>query len=110
MEEDIKPITDHESIKAWAIARSGRPQAIDAIESEGDKIGLRIDFSGDQDEAYHIRERTRNITWEEFFEIFENQKLAIIVSPNANSHNASYDYRFIKRENIDLGDTEDNVE
>lgn len=94
-EDQDKIITDHEIIKQWAISRHGSPQAIDEPISTGDKVGIRINFPGTKDESYDILERVRDITWDEFFEIFEQNKLGVIFKEG--DHNHAYEYFFIKR-------------
>lgn len=60
--------TDHDTIRKWAEDRGGRPAKIDT----GGKGGiLRIDF-GDPEEEFE------EITWDEFFEIFDENKLTFL--------------------------------
>lgn len=60
--------TDHDTIRQWAEERGGRPAKIDT----GGKGGiLRIDFGDPEDEF-------EEITWEEFFEIFDENKLTFL--------------------------------
>lgn len=61
--------TDHDTIRQWAEARNGRPAR---VEGTGDAGGLlRIDF--DEPE-----ERLEEISWDEFFAIFEDNNLAFL--------------------------------
>ena len=60
--------TDHETIRKWAEARDGRPAV---VRTSGKGGILRIDF-GDKDE------NLEPIEWEEFFKIFEVNKLAFL--------------------------------
>jgi hypothetical protein len=67
--------TDHEVIKKWAEARNGKPSKV-----AGSKDGgiLRIDFD----------EREPNlepISWAEFFEVFDDRKLAFLYQDEKKS-------------------------
>lgn len=67
--------TDHDEIRAWIEVRGGRPSVVESTEGEkkGKRGGgiLRVDF-GDKDE------NLKEIPWEEFFDIFERNKLAFL--------------------------------
>jgi hypothetical protein len=60
--------TDHDTIRGWAEARGGRPARVTGTEPGG---VLRIDF-GEPEEGLE------EITWEEFFEVFEDRELAFL--------------------------------
>lgn len=60
--------TDHETIRRWAEERGGRPAKID---TSGPGGILRIDF-GDPEEDFE------EISWDEFFEIFDKNKLQFL--------------------------------
>jgi len=61
--------TDHDTIRKWAEARNGHPAR---VKDTGDKGGLlRIDFNEPE-------ERLEEISWDEFFRIFEENKLAFL--------------------------------
>jgi hypothetical protein len=62
--------TDHEQIRKWAEKHGGRPAKVD---TGGEGGILRLDF----------REKDENleeISWNEFFEIFEENDLALLLS------------------------------
>jgi hypothetical protein len=86
--------TDHETIKAWVEERGGRPARV-AKSSGGkeDKGGgiLRIDFQ-EPDESLE------EITWEEFFEIFEENKLAFLHQDQTSSGKTSRFVKFVNRD------------
>ena len=66
-------LTDHDAIRAWTQERGGKPAMVSATASEGDGAGvLRLDF-GDQDEGLE------EITWDTWFETFEDSGLALLV-------------------------------
>lgn len=56
--------TDHEVIRKWVESRDGRPAVV------ADHV-LRIDF-GEAEDGF------RQVDWDEFFEIFEDRKLAFL--------------------------------
>jgi hypothetical protein len=66
---------DHDEIRKWAEARGGKPARVDA---QGHKQGggiLRINFDepgGDDDD------RLEEISWEEWFNIFDENDLALL--------------------------------
>ena len=69
------PVTNHDEIRKWAEKHKGRPSKVET----GGKGGiLRLDFR-DKDEDL------TEISWDEFFEIFEENKLALLLSPEGES-------------------------
>ena len=71
---------DHQKIKSWVEERGGRPAAVIAT-GDGDDPGvLRIDFPD-----YTGEELLREITWEEFFNKFEEEGLAFLYQEDAAS-------------------------
>jgi hypothetical protein len=71
--------TDHRKIKNWVEARGGRPAVI--ATGEGDDPGaLRIEFPD-----YTGEELLREITWEEFFDKFEDERLAFLYQEDTAS-------------------------
>ena len=65
---EARSTTDHDEIKHWVEARNGHPATVD--DSDGVSV-LRIDF-GESESGL------RKIEWEEFFEKFEEAKLAFL--------------------------------
>ncbi len=64
-----KKITDHEQIKSWAQERGGRPARVRDTADKGKGGVLRFDF-GEEDEGLE------EISWDEFFDIFDESELA----------------------------------
>jgi hypothetical protein len=62
--------TDHGFIRAWAEAREGRPGRIEGRTSPGGEPLLRFDFGTPE---HGLTE----IAWDEFFDIFERDHLAL---------------------------------
>jgi hypothetical protein len=85
---ESKQTTDRKTIQSWVEARRGRPSKV-----KGSKQGgiLRIDFGEPEDEL-------EEIDWDEFFEIFEDSKLAFLYQEEAGSGKKSRFNKFISRE------------
>ena len=62
--------TDHETIRKWAEARDGRPARVKGTGDAKDAGLLRLDV-GKPEESLEA------ITWEEFFDKFEESELAL---------------------------------
>jgi len=84
---------DHEIIQTWAEAREGRPSVVSATKSgEGDTESglLRIDF-GAKDEDFE------EISWEEFFRIFEENNLTFLYQEETDDGEESRFCKFVER-------------
>jgi hypothetical protein len=66
--------TDHEAIRKWAEARGGHPAR---VKGRGPGGILRIDF-GEPEESLE------QISWDEFFDVFEGRKLAFLFQDEAD--------------------------
>ena len=88
---DAKKLTDHDAIRKWAEARGGRPSAVSATAKQGEGAGvLRFDF-GDEDEGLE------EITWDTFFETFEDKNLALLVQEKTAGGDTSRFFKFVER-------------
>jgi hypothetical protein len=66
--------TDHEEIRNWVEERGGHPATVRQTESSGHEPGiLRIDYPG-----YSGRESLEEISWDDFFDKFDKEKLAFL--------------------------------
>lgn len=79
--------TDHNTIQKWAEARDGRPAV---IRTTGKGGVLRIDF-GEKDEEFD------EISWKEFFDIFDENKLAFLYQDQTNDGEMSRFNKFVER-------------
>lgn len=70
---ESKISTDHEEIRAWAEARGGQPACVKGTGKEGDVGLLRLDFPG-----YSGGDSLEHISWEAFFEKFDERGLALL--------------------------------
>jgi hypothetical protein len=93
-----KVTTNHDEIRQWSERVGARPAVIDHADAGGDKVGLRLDFPGRDDEAElpdGVEKGT--ISWEDFFERFEEQQLEFIFEEEPNEEDKTQWYRFGKR-------------
>lgn len=65
--------TDHDFIRRWVEERGGKPARVKRTGSGDDPGILRIDFPG-----YSGGDSLEEIGWEEFFEKFEESRLAFL--------------------------------
>lgn len=71
-DQQSKLTTDHDAIRDWVEQRGGEPATVRGTERGGEAAGiLRIKFPGAGDD-----EDLETISWEEFFEKFEDASLA----------------------------------
>ena len=70
--------TDHETIRKWAETRDGRPARVKGTGDTEDAGLLRLDF-GKPEESLEA------ITWEEFFDKFEESELALLYEDEPDS-------------------------
>lgn len=92
MAGESKTTTDHETIRRWVEERGGRPATVKGTE-EGDEAGvLRIDFPG-----YGDDEKLQPISWEEFFQKFEEKQLAFLYQEETSEGKESRFFKFIRR-------------
>lgn len=93
-----KTTTDHKEIQQWVEKHQGRPEMIDHPTALGDKVGLRINFPGSNDEEFLSADtQPKYIPWDKFFKIFDEQELAFMYTDAEKMLDPSYAYRFIKR-------------
>lgn len=86
-----KKTTDHGEIQRWAEERGGRPSLVKRTEDgEGGGV-LRFDF-GDKEEGFD------EISWEQFFEVFEERELALLHQDETAGGDKSRFSKFVKRD------------
>ena len=90
MSQKTKRTTDHETIRKWAEAREGKPAVIsrDAGQSEM----LRLDFPG------YAEENLEEIDWDEWFDIFEENNLALIYQEETKEGESSNFNKLVNRD------------
>jgi hypothetical protein len=100
---DTRTLTNREDIRDWAAARMGAPAIVDVSAESGTQPLLRLVFDQaayqDQDQA----ERPANaggyeiVEWDEWFKLFDEQSLALIVG-NEQPGVRESSHRIVKRE------------
>jgi hypothetical protein len=82
-----KTTTNHDEIRKWAEERDGRPAV---IRTKGKGGVLRIDF-GEPEEEFD------EIDWDEFFKIFDQNKLAFLYQEKTQNSGTSRFNKFVER-------------
>jgi hypothetical protein len=84
--------TDHNEIKKWVEARDGKPACVKGTGKKDDPGILRIDFPGGAED------KLEELSWDEFFEKFDESKLAFLHQDETSDGNTSRFFKFVKRE------------
>lgn len=92
MAGESKTTTDHETIKKWAEDRGGKPATVKSTERHGEPGVLRIDFPGYKGEG-----SLEEISWEQFFEKFDENKLAFLYQDKTSGGEESRFFKLVKR-------------
>ncbi len=89
-----KPTVDHDEIRQWVEARGGHPATVTGSIRARQPAGiLRIDFPG------FSGERTlKPVSWDEWFDIFEERKLALLKQERTASGKPSRFNKLVCRE------------
>lgn len=90
---DAKTTTNHEQIKSWVEERGGHPARVKGTDNQRGSGVLVIDYPG-----FSGTQTLEKISWEEFFEGFEENKLAFLYQDETSSGDES---RFSKLVNRD---------
>jgi hypothetical protein len=86
-----KLTTDHDTIKNWAEERGGQPST---VKDSDNSVGiLRIDFPG-----YSGEDSLEHISWDDFFQKFEESKLAFLYQEQTADGKQSRFSKFVSRE------------
>lgn len=71
---------DHQEIRKWAESKGGKPASVDRTHEGGDVGIIRLMFPDNkQSEHDHLVE----ISWDEFFQQFDDSELALIYEENS---------------------------
>jgi hypothetical protein len=90
--------TNHEVIKRWAESRNGHPALVKATESRRGRGGvLRIDFDSPE-------ESLEQVSWEDFFETFDQKNLAFLYQEKTASGRKSRFNKFVSRDTVEVQD------
>ncbi|HEX3653234.1 MAG TPA: hypothetical protein VHU18_10465 [Rhizomicrobium sp.] len=86
--------TDHDKIRKWAEARGGEPATVKDTEQKDEAGILRLDFDPPD-------EGLEKISWDEFFEKFDDADLAFLFQEKTASGKTSRFHKFVDRSNAD---------
>jgi hypothetical protein len=93
MMSESKKTTDHKVIQKWVEERDGEPATVKTTKS-GDEPGvLRINFPG-----YSGEDRLEPIDWDQFFQKFDEAKLAFLYQEKTSSGEQSRFFKFVSRD------------
>lgn len=87
--------TDHDEIRQWAEERGGTPACVKGTGDSEDTGIIRIEFA----ETSNSRDdQLQQISWEEFFEKFDNQGLALVYQEETSAGEKSNFNKLVKRD------------
>lgn len=89
--------TDHDIIQKWAEQRGGKPATVTGTEGAVSEPSiLRIDFPG-----YGEDEKLQHISWDDFFEKFEEKELAFVYQEETVGGEKSRFHKFVRRDSVE---------
>jgi hypothetical protein len=89
---ESKKTTDHDEIRRWVEERGGQPATVEGTESGGEPGVLRIDYPGVGED-----DKLKPISWEEFFEKFDEEQLAFLYQEETSSGDESRFSKLVRR-------------
>jgi hypothetical protein len=93
MTQESKKTTDHDEIRKWVEARGGVPATVRSTGRKDEPGVLRIQFQ-EQESGDSLEE----ISWDDFFEKFEEQKLAFLYQDETKQGKTSRFFKFVNRD------------
>lgn len=82
--------TDHDTIRRWTEARAGSPAVVRGTDSQGSGV-LRIAFTASEADL-------ERISWEVFFQRFEDNKLAFLHQDQTEDGKPSRFFKLVSRD------------
>lgn len=98
MPGERKVLTDHDEIRAWAEERSATPSQVASTATEDDVGIIRLDFPG-----YTGEGTLEAIEWDQWFEKFDENELALIVQQTTAEGEPSNFNKLVKRSTVEEG-------
>jgi hypothetical protein len=86
---EAKTTTDHNKIRRWAEERGGVPTSVSGT-GDGETGILRLDFDPKD-------EQLKEISWADFFDKFEEKKLAFLYQDRTDDGSVSRFHKFVGR-------------
>jgi hypothetical protein len=93
MTQEAKTTTNHAEIRKWVEARGGAPATVASTAGGGEAGILRILFQEDES-----GDALEEISWDEFFEKFEESKLAFLYQDKTKQGKTSRFFKFVSRD------------
>jgi hypothetical protein len=93
MSGESKTTIDHEEIRKWVEERGGRPATVAGTGDDEEAGILRIDFPG-----YGGKQSLQAISWDKFFQKFEEKKLAFLYQHETSEGKESRFFKLVSRE------------
>lgn len=91
MAHQSKSTTNHDVIKKWAEARSGKPSV---VTQNGERTEMvRIDFPG------YSEKNLQEISWDEWFDLFEENNLELVYQEETKEGEKSNFNKLVSRKN-----------
>jgi len=89
-------LTDHDEIRSWAEERDARPSAVQRTHTD-DSVGIiRLDFPG-----YSGENSLEEIEWDEWFDKFDDNNLALIVQDQTAGGEKSNFNKIVSRDSVE---------
>jgi hypothetical protein len=88
-----KTTNNHNKIRKWAEARGGKPVTVRGTGDKDEPGLLRIDFPG-----YSGGDRFEEISWEEWFEKFDEKNLSFLYQDKTSDGKQSNFCKLVSRE------------
>ena len=89
-QSDSKTTKDHNTIKNWTEEREGKPAVVESTTNSSEGGGLlRINFPG------YEEDNLKNISWEEFFRIFDENDLQFLYQEKTKDGGESKFFKFV---------------
>ena len=89
---EAKTTTNHDEIRDWVEERGGRPARVKGTANKQGRGVLRIDYPG-----FSGEDTLETITWEEFFQVFDDNNLAFLYQDETKDGSESRFSKLIER-------------
>ena len=90
-----KATIDHDEIREWVESHAGRPTIVNRTTRNGRGGILRIDFPG-----YSGEKSLEEVSWDDFFEKFEDSQLAFLYQDQVQSGRPSRFNKLVSRDTV----------
>ena len=89
------PLTDHEEIRTWAEERGAKPACVKGTGGKDDTGMIRLDCPG-----YSGADTLQHISWDEWFDAFDENELALLVQDETASGDTSNFNKLVSRSTV----------